>query len=336
MIKLDSIIDLQKVLLLVMHKVDCRKHFSLKRLITGIFLLFSLSAIAQMKKPTIMILPSDNWCATRYFTKVYENLGQKEVYSDYRRAFLEDSELSPVISKIGELLTRQGYSLKDAEQAVKSLETSIAEDEVTYSRTSNNRLAISPLDLLKQRVKSDIIIQVNWNVKRESISFTIEAFDTYTDKRIATATGTNERGKAIIPIQLENTIKKHIKTFDEQMDSYYQSMQANGREIAVNIQVWDNSDINLETIYEDDELIYHIQNWLSQNTVRSQFNLSDATENFAHFEQVRIPLAKKNMALDARGFVRELQKYLQQNPYSITSKIIMQGLGKATLIIGEK
>lgn len=336
MIKLDSIIDLQKVLLLVMHKVDCRKHFSLKRLITGIFLFFSLSAIAQMKKPTIMILPSDNWCATRYFTKVYENLGQKEAYSDYRRAFLEDSELSPVISKIGELLTRQGYSLKDAEQAVKSLETSIAEDEVTYSRTSNNRLAISPLDLLKQRVKSDIIIQVNWNVKRESISFTIEAFDTYTDKRIATATGTNERGKAIIPIQLENTIKKHIKTFDEQMDSYYQSMQANGREIAVNIQVWDNSDINLETIYEDDELIYHIQNWLSQNTVRSQFNLSDATENFAHFEQVRIPLAKKNMALDARGFVRELQKYLQQNPYSITSKIIMQGLGKATLIIGEK
>ena len=90
------------------------------------------------------------------------------------------------------------------------------------------------------------------------------------------------------------------------------------------------------TIYEGDELIYHIQNWLSQNTVRSQFNLSDATENFAHFEQVRIPLAKKNMALDARGFVRELQKYLQQNPYSITSKIIMQGLGKATLIIGEK
>ena len=140
----------------------------------------------------------------------------------------------------------------------------------------------------------------------------------------------------MIPIQLENAIKKHIKTFDEQMDSYYQSMQANGREIAVNIQVWDNSDIDLETIYEGDELIYHIQNWLSQNTVRSQFNLSDATENFAHFEQVRIPLAKKNMALDARGFVRELQKYLQQNPYSITSKIIMQGLGKATLIIGEK
>ena len=59
MIKLDSIIDLHKVLLLVMQEVDCRKHFSLKRLIIEIFLLFSLSAIAQMKKPTIMILPSD-------------------------------------------------------------------------------------------------------------------------------------------------------------------------------------------------------------------------------------------------------------------------------------
>ena len=113
-------------------------------------------------------------------------------------------------------------------------------------------------------------------------------------------------------------------------------MLMNGREISVNLQIWDNSDVNLETVYEGDELIWHIQDWFSQNTIKSQFNLSDATDNFARFEQVRIPLIKRNMALDARGFVRDLQKYLQQQPYNITSKIIMQGLGKATLIIGEK
>lgn len=302
-----------------------------------IFLFLSLSLFAQQaKKPTIMILPSDNWCSARYFTKTYDNQGQKEYHSDYRRAFLEDNELGAVISKIGELLTERGYSLKDAEQAAKSLETTLAENDVTFSRTSNAGLAMSPLDILKQRVKSDILIQINWNVKKESITFTIEAFDTYTDKRIATATETNARGKDLIPIQIENAIKKHIKKFDEQMDRYYQNMQINGREIAVSVQVWDNSDVNLETVYEGDELIWHIQEWMSQNTVKSQFNLSDATDNFARFEQVKIPLIKRNMALDARGFVRELQKHLQQQPYNITSKIIMQGLGKATLIIGEK
>ncbi len=302
-----------------------------------LFTILALPLSAQpAKKPTIMILPSDNWCATRYFTKIYDNQGEKVYYSDYRRAFQEDSELNPVISKIGELLTERGYSLKDAEQAAKSLNTSIAENQVTYSSTSNATLAISPLDVLKQRVRSDILIQINWNVTKEAITFTMEAFDTYTNKRISTATGTSERNKDIIPIQIENAIKKHIKNFDEQMDKFYQDLQANGREIAVNIQVWDNSETNLETEYQDDELLWHIQEWLSQNTVKGQYNLSDATENFAYFEQVRIPLIQNNRALDARGFVRGLQKHLQEPPYNITSKIIMQGLGKATLIIGEK
>lgn len=309
----------------------------MKKFIILILFLSSLSLWGQKaKKPTIMILPSDNWCASRYFTKTYDNQGEVVSYSDYQRAFLEDSELNPVISKIGELLTEQGYSLKDAEQATKSLNTSIAENQVTYSSTNNAALAISPLDILKQRVMSDILIQINWNVTKEAITFTMEAFDTYTNKRISTATGTSERNKDVIPIQIENTIKKHIKKFDEQMDKFYQDLQANGREIALNIQVWDNSITNLETVFQDDELLWHIQEWLSQNTVKGQYNLSDATENFAHFEQVRIPLIQKNRALDARGFVRGLQKHLQEPPYNITSKIIMQGLGKATLVIGEK
>lgn len=309
----------------------------MKKFIILISTMSSLSLWGQKaKKPTIMILPSDNWCASRYFTKTYDNQGEVVSYSDYQRAFLEDSELNPVISKIGELLTEQGYSLKDAEQATKSLNTSIAENQVTYSSTNNAALAISPLDILKQRVMSDILIQINWNVTKEAITFTMEAFDTYTNKRISTATGTSERNKDVIPIQIENTIKKHIKKFDEQMDKFYQDLQANGREIALNIQVWDNSITNLETEFQDDELLWHIQEWLSQNTVKGQYNLSDATENFAHFEQVRIPLIQKNRALDARGFVRGLQKHLQEPPYNITSKIIMQGLGKATLVIGEK
>ena len=283
-----------------------------------------------------MILPSDNWCATRYFTKTYNNQGETVYYPDYRRAFLEDSELETVISKIGELLTEKGYSLKDAHQATKSLETNLAKNDVIFSNTNNAGLAMSPLDILKQRVRSDILIQINWNVTKEAITFTMEAFDTYTNKRISTATGVSERNKDIIPIQIENAIKKHIKKFDEQMDKYFQDLQANGREIAVNIQVWDNSETNLETEYQGNELLWHIQEWLYQNTVKGQYNLSDATENFAYFEQVRIPIIQRNRALDAREFVRGLQKYLQESPYNVTSKIIIQGLGKAALIIGEK
>lgn len=74
---------------------------------------------AQEKKPTLMILPSDNWCAQRYFTTTYENQGVQVVVSDYPTAFREDTELGGVVSKVGELLTGMGYSLKDCEQESK-------------------------------------------------------------------------------------------------------------------------------------------------------------------------------------------------------------------------
>lgn len=63
-----------------------------------------------------------------------------------------------------------------------------AEDNVTTSKKSGASLVESPLDQLKRRVKSDVIIQLWWQVNRtgngNSASFTLEAFDAYTNKRI--------------------------------------------------------------------------------------------------------------------------------------------------------
>ena len=84
------------------------------------FLLFILIvsgtiAHAQEKKPTLMILPSDNWCESRYFMSTYENMGTQVKTPNYQQAFVEDSELPLVISKLGGVLTSRGYSVKDAE-----------------------------------------------------------------------------------------------------------------------------------------------------------------------------------------------------------------------------
>jgi hypothetical protein len=76
---------------------------------------------------------------------------------------------------------------------------------------------------------------------------------------------------------------------------------------------------------------------MQKNTVDGQFNMSDATENFIQFEQVRIPTEDKNgNAMDAREFGRELQKYLGKAPFNITAKLMIRGLGEAILVLGEK
>lgn len=284
-----------------------------------------------------MILPTDNWCTQRYFTMEFDNQGVKERIPNYKQAFQEDTELGPVISKVGELMTNLGYSLKDAEMELKNVSTRTAEDNVTFSKSTGAQLAESPLDILKRKAKADIIIQIGWVVNSSSISFTLEAFDAYTSKRIATSTATEARSGNAIPLQLQAAVQKHIKPFDKQLDGFYSNMKSNGREVLLTIRTWDNWDNDLESEYGDEELLTHIQQWLTQNAVKGQFNLSDATESFAQFEQVMIPLKNdKDVEMDARSFARGLQKYLNAAPFNIQSKLMMRGLGEAILVLGEK
>lgn len=55
----------------------------------------------QAKKPTLMILPSDNWCEQRFFNTVFDNQGTQQKVPNYKQAFQEDTEIGQVISKIG-------------------------------------------------------------------------------------------------------------------------------------------------------------------------------------------------------------------------------------------
>ncbi len=303
--------------------------------------IIAITASAQEKKPTLMILPSDNWCEARYFMTTYDNQGMKVKTPNYQQAFVEDSELPLVISKVGGILTSLGYSVKDAEMETKAVYARMAEDNLTMSKTSGATISESPLDMIKRRAKMDIVIQIWWKINKEatgkSVSFILEAFDSYTSKRIATSSGTGSASSEIAPVMLEQAVKDNIREFDLQMTKYYQEMEAKGREIVLNVRVWDNWENDLETEFGGDELLDCIQDWLADNTVNGNFNLSDATENFAQFEQVRIPLYDaKGRAMDARSFVNELRKYLSAEPFNITSKVMLRGLGEANLILGEK
>ncbi|MDE6553887.1 MAG: hypothetical protein K2K98_13160 [Muribaculaceae bacterium] len=315
----------------------------MRRIFSVVFFLLCILVIHadDIKKPTLMILPSDNWCTQRYFTKTFDNQGTSVKVPDYQRAFAEDLELPQVVSKIGGILTGMGYSLKDAEMEIKSIGIKQAEDDVTSSKTSGASIAETPLDILKRRMKSDIVIQLWWNVTKATsgkvVSFTLEAFDAYTNKRIATATGNSLPTSGSIPVALEEAVKANIKDFERQLDNWYDDQKRNGREIVLTVRCWDNWDNDLEMEFDGEELTDVIQAWMRDNTVNGSYNLSDGTESFALFEQVRIPLKDKSgKAIDARAFATSLRKYLQKPPYNITSKLIIRGLGEAVLILGEK
>lgn len=311
-----------------------------------LFIVLSISyyfnVFSQAKKPTLMILPSDNWCNQRYFMIEFDNQGIKQKVPDYKLAFQEDTEIGQVISNIGSLMIDRGFPLKDAEQELKNIELRNAEDNLTSSVTSGSSIAESPLDRLKKRAKADIIIQIWWKVNKtgdgKSVSFILEAFDAYSSKRIASSSGNGDPSDdEIVPELLQQAVLSNIDPFVDQLQKHFNDMFKSGREIVLTIKRWDSWDKTLEDEIEGKEIIDHINIWMQKNTVQGRFNMIDATENMIRFEQVRIPLyGKSNQALDARQFTKDLQKYLKSSPYNFEVKLMTRGLGEAILVLGEK
>lgn len=320
--------------------------FNIKKVllvIVTICLLVSVNTLfGQAKKPTLMILPSDNWCEQRYFITVFDNQGIKQKVPNYKQAFQEDTELGQVISKIGSLMIDRGFPLKDAEQELKAIEARNAEDNITTSTTSGSSLFESPLDKLKNKAKADIVIQIWWKITKTDngkvVSFVLEAFDAFTSKRIASSTGNGSPNNTeIVPVLLQNAILANIDPFAGQLQSHFDDMFTNGREILLTVKKWNSWDKNMESEIEGKEITDYVNDWLQKNTVKGRFNMSDASENIIRCDQVRIPLYdSNNNALDARQFAKGMQKYFKSAPFNFEVKLMTRGLGEAIIVLGEK
>ena len=309
----------------------------------------SLALFGQAKKPTIMVVPSDQYCISKGYKMEFESMGAKQTLPDYKAAMQNDAEVRLVITKMGEIMADRGFLLKDLEMELKNLEREAAEAAMLASSSSGSEMAESPIDALKRTAKADIVMDLSFEIKRQGpnkyITFNLRGLDAYTSKQIAGAAGQGApSSSAGADLLLEEAVLSHMDGFNAGLQRHFDDMFANGREIKVMVRRWANWFDNLESTYdydgEDKELLEHIEDWFYDNTVQHRFSLSDATENMMRLEQVRIPMMTtdsrgRERAVDARSFLSGLSKHLRDN-FQIDSKIYLRGLGEAWLIVGEK
>jgi hypothetical protein len=297
---------------------------------------------AKAKKPTLMVVPSDNWCVQNGFVQKFDNQGKVTIVPDYKRALQESFELVAVVSKINEMMTERGFPLKNLESVLKTLENQAAEDAMLTSKSGSEVLE-SPIDKLKAVAKADIIIQISWQINvvgpKKSIAFILQGLDAYTDKQIAGASGTGSPSFSVeLPILLSEAVVNHMDNFNTQLQGHFDDMFANGREVVLRIKTFSSWGEDLESEFgaANEELSTIIDRWVDENTVNHRFNNSETTENFQLFEQVRIPLFDKNgKSNDTRNWAKGLQSFLKTQ-FQITSKLMMKGLGQAQIVIGDK
>lgn len=314
-----------------------------KYIFTLVMALVALVASAQIKKPELMVIPSDAWCIQNgYYTEV-ENMGTTVKVPNYKQALQENMGLKLAIAKLNDLMAERQFPLKSLEQEIKNLEQRRMEDNLTTSKAGND-LAESPLDEVARTAKCDIILELTWDVKdfgpKHSLSYILEGRDAYTSKSIGAASGTGAPSfTADVDVLLEEAIVANMDNFNNRLLDHFTEMQTIGREISLDIKVFANNaaGIDLETEFGDDELLDVINNWLQLNTVQGRFTMPYASENVANFTQVRIPVYdERGRAVDANGFAKGLAKMLKKEPYNIPSKVLVKGLGRAVIILGEK
>jgi hypothetical protein len=287
-----------------------------------------------------MVLPSDNWMDKNGFMMTYQNQDKTSYAPDYRAAGVKSKELYSVLTTIQNMLTERNFPPKILSEELKKIESQAAEDAMLTSKSGAD-INESPIDKLKKTAKADIIVYINWDINdlgfEKSVSFDLAAVDTYTSKPMGGSNGTGKPSMtAESAIMLKEAVLENFDIFTAGMQSEFEKLFVDGREVVLRVKTWSSWDKDLESEdFGDDELGKLIENWVSANTVKGRFNTTDATENMMLFEQVRIPMYDdKGKAIDARGWANDLRKHLKT--LGIESKLMTQGLGQAQLVLGEK
>ena len=319
-----------------------------KLLIFSAAMMLTASVFGQAKKPTIMVVPSERYCIANGYSMTFDNQGTQTVLPDYKKALQNDSDLRLAISKMSGIMSDREFPLKDLEQELRNIANESAESSLIMG-SAGGSVVESPIDVLKRTAKADIIMDLDFSVERQGpkkhIKFILNGLDAYTSKNIASSSGAGEPSSAAsVDLLVEEAVLSHMDEFCGRLQAHFDDMFNNGREVQIMVKLFDGADVNLNDEYDyngtTDELNIFIEDWMADNTVNGRFSISDATENFQRYEQVRIPMFYerngRQRAMDTRTFVNNLKKFLSEAPFNLESKVYMRGLGEAWLIIGEK
>lgn len=308
----------------------------------ALFLSTTIGVFAQaVNKPSIMVFPDDIWMNSNGFLEEIENQGVKSQSLNYAKALL-NVELGQVITNIEKMMLDRGYPLENLSQTLKSLQDAEAIKSMETSEDGNN-VQVSLKDKLLSAARPDLILYVTWSVNtvgpKKSVTFSLKAVDAGTNKPAGAASGTgNELIGATLGVMLETAVLSQIDNFNSQLMTYFDEMVAKGREITVEVQVFENSakKLNSEINEDGDELSDDIQKWMKENTVNGAFTIQTKTSTMMKMTSTRIPLrGDDGTAYTADAFGTKLRKYLRKT-YQLPCSSYPVGTGKAVVIIGGK
>lgn len=326
----------------------------MKKILLLVAALFTISATAfgQAKKPTIMVVPDDAWFLRNGYVQEFDNMGVKTTVPDYDRAFLENTEVEVMVSAMADFMAKEGFPIVSLKQELKRLKNESAEMALMSGKNEGGMVAETPIERLRRSAKADIILNLDFNIRkigpRKQIEFNLQAIDAYSSKIISGNQGTSSEVSTTTSntTVLQESVLSFKDNFIRGLENYFADLFENGREISVTLFRYDTCPIDFQEEFEINgdyyELADIIDAWVSERAVEGRYSLESSSANRMRFNQVRIPLYSvnpingKETAMDATGFGRQIANQLKRDPYNLVVGVTPKGLGEVWITIGDK
>lgn len=296
---------------------------------------FSLSAGAP---PTVMFLPDKAWCNANNYVDRSERNGKTRITEKYDEAFL-NTDLKNVVVQLNGLMKDNGLPAKDYGASSEIDDEEEMEEEAYNDDTqSGGEMEMTNYEALMNKLRPDILIRIGWDVNKVGFNYTmsyrLEAIDSYSGKSIAQVTGETPSMKTTVPVAaaLKSAATEHMGAFIGRLQDHFDDLQANGREITVACRIGNNgSGVNFNSEYNGKELSTIISDWMNDNTVNHVYSTRNSSRNRINFEQVRIPFKDSaGRVMQAKEFVDQLKRYLRST-CNLKSENTTKGLGAGRL-----
>lgn len=225
------------------------------------------------------------------------------------------------ISKVKEAFDKRNFPTVDLNAKLKILENDKVMELENQSSIKQELIEISGADIYVETETT-----INRSSGGNSVTIILSAYDAYTGISLANKSGVSPR------FYTESFEKLVDKATQEMVDDFmnliqnrFDDMNANGRMIAMNISFSEGSEIDMDTEYDNLEMLSDkIETWLVKNSYNSYYHIQGVTATKMIVDEIRVPLKNDDGSnFRISKFVQSFRKYLKT--LDITTTRDLQG-----------
>lgn len=287
----------------------------------------------QQALPTIMVIPSDNLLKQYGCLREVKENGKSFILRDYKKFLTANNDNKSIVSTIQNAFIKVNYPLQDLEQTLKQIDTQGATDLADGLEKDAKTLLLTTAqpDMI---VEMDYVSKMSMTGKLEtSLTYTLSVMDAYTNKVVATETGSGlTEGSAVEIINKELTAK--MGNVLGNIQNAFSDILTRGREVTVRIAVDNGTNVHMtDTNVDGDTYADWIMDYIKTHSVKGAYKLNRNTNSELFFTGVRIKLLNQDgTQYGVYDWARDFSKAIRKNlGVKCTNKA--QGLGEVLVVI---